>query len=350
MKQTSDEISIKDLLLNFGRFVKYVLEKWVLLLTMVILGAIIGLVYSLTQKPKYTGILTFAMEEGKTSSLAAYAGIASQFGIDLGGGGTGFFTGDNIQEFLKSRLMVEKTLLSPVEVDGKKESLAELYINTYDLRDRWKKDTAIGRVHFLVNQPRETYTRKQDSVLNLLFEDVTKRRLSVSRPDKKLNFMEVDVVSENEAFSKIFTETLVKEAVDFYVQTKVKHAKMNVDVLQEKADSIETLLNQKTYSVARSHDINLNPVRGVAQVETELLSRDKVMLQTIDAEVRKNLELAKLTMAQETPVIQIIDTPILPLKITKLGKIMGVLIGGFLAGFLVVFVLISSRLYRQIMK
>ena len=58
------------------------------------------------------------------------------------------------------------------------------------------------------------------------------------------------------------------------------------------------------------------------------------MLGTLYGELVKNLEFAKLTLMREEPLVQIIDQPILPLPITRLGKLKAMLIGGFLFGFL----------------
>jgi uncharacterized protein involved in exopolysaccharide biosynthesis len=50
-------------------------------------------------------------------------------------------------------------------------------------------------------------------------------------------------------------------------------------------------------------------------------------------EIVKQLALAKVTFRKETPLIQVIDAPILPLEKKRFGKAKGILMGGFLAGF-----------------
>ena len=57
-------------------------------------------------------------------------------------------------------------------------------------------------------------------------------------------------------------------------------------------------------------------------------------------------EMAKVTLRKETPLIQVIDRPILPLKKEKFGKAKGILLGGFLAGFLMVLGLVFRKLIR----
>jgi hypothetical protein len=54
-------------------------------------------------------------------------------------------------------------------------------------------------------------------------------------------------------------------------------------------------------------------------------------------------------MAQETPIVQVIDSPILPLKEDRIGKLMGMLVGGSLAGLFIVAWITIKRLYKQIM-
>jgi uncharacterized protein involved in exopolysaccharide biosynthesis len=59
--------------------------------------------------------------------------------------------------------------------------------------------------------------------------------------------------------------------------------------------------------------------------------------------------MAKVTLRKETPLIQVIDRPILPLKKEKFGKAKGILLGGFLAGFLMVLGLVGRRMVRGIL-
>jgi uncharacterized protein involved in exopolysaccharide biosynthesis len=345
-----DEISFKELILKIQEWGKYLRSKWLIILIFGCIGAGLGLVYTLIKKPLYVAELTFVLEDSRPSPLGGYAGLASQFGIDLGGASnSGVFSGDNILEFLKSRLMVEKTLLSPLIHKDKLQSLADYYIEVNDLRESWKENSLLKNIHLPINPGRKGFSLQQDSILNTIYAAIIKKNLKVTKPDKKLSFISVECTAKDEMFSKVFTERLVKEATDFYVQTKTQRSKITVSTLQQKADSIESLLNRKTYSVAASQDMNLNPARSVAGVGTEVVMRDKIVLQTMYAEVVKNLELSRMAMAQETPIIQIVDTPIYPLKKEKVGKLLGLITGGFIGGFLIISILLGCRIYKNIM-
>lgn len=346
-----DTITLKDLILKLQEWWRYLLSKWLLIVIFGLIGAGLGLVRSLLGKISYIGELTFVLEDNQGNPLSSYMGLASQFGIDLGGNSTsGVFTGDNIIEFLQSRLMIEKSLLSPIKIDGKVMSLADLYIDSYEMRDSWANKPALKALHFPPNADRRKFSRQQDSILSLIHKEITENRLEIDKPDKKLNFISVRCTTVSEAFSQTFTQQLVKEATGFYVDTKTKRNKVNVDRLQSQADSLEMMLNRKTFSAAAAQDLNLNPARQVAGVSSELAMRDKLVLQTMYGEVVKNLELSKIAMAHETPVIQIVDTPILPLERKKFGKLKGLVLGGFLGGVLIVLALIIKKMYREIMS
>lgn len=352
VQQSEKEITLKELVLKLKDWRTYLLSKWWVIGIMGVVGAGLGLTYALLESTKYVAKLTFVLEDsGSGSPLAAYAGLASQFGIDLGGASSsGVFQGDNILEFLKSRLMIEKTLLSPIKVNNNKEqSLADLYIEIYHLDESWEKRPNLKGIHFPFNLDRSKFSLEQDSLLNMIQKRIVKTNLKITKPDKKLNFISVTCTTPDQIFSKSFTERLVKEATDFYVNTKIKRSQVNVNKLQSATDSLEILLNRKTYSLAAAKDLNQNPAREVANVKSEVQARDKMVLQTMYAEVVKNLELSKMAMAQEIPIVQVVDTPILPLERDRLGKVKGILLGGFLGGFFATIWLIMRNLYKQIM-
>jgi uncharacterized protein involved in exopolysaccharide biosynthesis len=66
----------------------------------------------------------------------------------------------------------------------------------------------------------------------------------------------------------------------------------------------------------------------------DLSERDKTFSSTLYAEVVKNLETLKLSLINQTPVIQVIDTPKLPLFDQRLPGRYFILIG-FAVGFLI---------------
>ncbi|PKH67649.1 lipopolysaccharide biosynthesis protein [Flavobacterium sp. ALD4] len=347
----NDEISLKELVEKGKEWYSYLLAQWKAILLAGIIGAALGLTYSFSKKPVYTATLSFALEDEKSGGLGGALGLASSFGIDLGGGGGGsIFTGSNLTELFKSRSMVEQTLLSPVVVHGKTVSLAEMYILNKEWRESWNDIPKYKSIQFLPNADRKSFTRVHDSILGVIYTDLSKNGLAVGQKDKKVAVISIDVASTNELFSKYFTEALVKEVSDFYVETKSKKSRENMNILKRQTDSIRKELNGAITGVAVANDntFSLNPALNVRRTPSARRQVDVQANTAILTELVKQTELAKVTLRKETPLIQIIDRPILPLKKDQLGMVKGIVLGGFLMGFLMLVIVVIRRFFKQI--
>jgi uncharacterized protein involved in exopolysaccharide biosynthesis len=349
----NDEISLKELILKIREWYQFLLTKWKLIILLSAIGGAIGLTYAFFQKPIYKADLTFAMEDEKSGGggLSGALGLASSFGFDLGGGGAGgAFSGANLITLMKSRKIVEKTLLSPVAFKGKTISFADYYIAFNELREGWKKNPHLKNLNFPVTIDRSSFTLHQDSVLKEIFNDIITNSLVVAQADKKTSLISVSVNSIEEVFSKEFCETLAQVTSDYYVEIKSKKSRMNVEILQNQADSIRAELNSAITGVAAASDnvYNLNPAFNVKKTPSTRRQIDVQANTAILTQLVANLELSKVSLRKETPLIQVIDRPILPLDKYRVSKRKSLLLGGFLAGFLTVLYLVFTSLYKKI--
>jgi uncharacterized protein involved in exopolysaccharide biosynthesis len=346
----NDEISLKELIQKILEWIHFLKTQWKLIIGIAALGGIIGFVYASFQKPTYLATTTFVLEEDKGGGgLGGAMGLASTFGFDLGGGGGGLFTSSNIIELMKSRLVVEKTLLNPVKVSDKEISLADYYIQINDLRKGWSEKPALENINFPVNADRTKFTLVQDSILYGISSGLTKNNLTIAQKDKKVSIISLTVKTESELFSKLFCEQLLKETSDFYIETKSKKSRLNVDILQHQADSIRAELNGAITGVATASDnvYNLNPAYNVKKTPGTRRQVDVQANTAILTQLVAQLELSKVSLRKETPLVQLIDRPILPLEKDKVGRLKSLVLGGFLAGFLTVLYLIFGQLYRK---
>ena len=350
----NDEISLKELIMKIKEWYQFLLTKWKLILLAGIIGGLIGFTYAFFQKPTYKAALTFALEEEKSGGggLGGALGLASQFGIDLGSSGGGAFSGANLIELMKSRKLVEKTLLSPIEVNGKTKSLVEYYLEFNEMKKGWDEKPLLKNLNFPVDADRTHFTLQQDSILKNLSAGFIKTDLVISQKDKKVSILSIEMNSINEQFSKVFCETIAKETSEYYVEIKSKKSKMNVEILQHQADSIRAELNSAITGVAAASDnvFNLNSAMNVKRTPSARRQVDVQANTAILTQLVGNLELAKVTLRKETPLLQIIDRPIFPLEKEKVGKLKSLILGGFLAGFLTILYLVFSSLYKKLIS
>lgn len=353
-RQGKPEVALKELIFKVREWHAYLVSRWVLIVCFCVFGGLIGLAYSKFQKPLFTATTTFVLEESDSEGgLGKYAGLASMVGVDIGGQGGTIFQGDNILELYKSRAIIQKSLLKEVEYNGKKQLLIDRYIEFNKLRKRWEKYPALKNIQFKTTDTakRTGFTRLQDSIIGTIIFDINKNYLIVEKPDKKLSFIKADVIAPDEFFAKLFNEQIVKNVNDFYVQTKTKKSLENITILQQKTDSVRSVMNGAIYAAARVADAtpNLNITRQVQREAPVMRSQfsaesNKVIL----AELIKNLELAKISLKKDEPLIQVVDEPIFPLVVTKLSAIKGTFAGIVIAGFLIVSFLLLKKIISEV--
>ncbi|AYL95130.1 lipopolysaccharide biosynthesis protein [Mucilaginibacter celer] len=328
-----EAITLREFAGRLGDTWKYVKKKWSVILIIAIIGAIAGFAYTF-KKTYYTATSSFVLEENsKMGALSQYSGLASLAGINLNSE-SGLFQGDNILELYKSRTMIEKALLTESEFNGKKQLLIDRYIDFYELRHKWKSKDQIDQIDFKGDPAK--FNRTQDSIITDLCDKFNAKVLNVKKLDKKLSIIVVQVTDKDELFAREFNNRLVDMVNNFYVQTKTKKSYQNMVVLQHQADSVRSVLNASIGGVASAADAtpNANPQMLTLKVTGQRKQVDVQASSAVYGEVIKNLELAKIALRQDVPLIQIIDKPVLPLSNDHIKKIKGVVLGFFLALFI----------------
>jgi uncharacterized protein involved in exopolysaccharide biosynthesis len=344
----NDEISLKELIQKAGDWFAFFKSKWKTIFLAGIIGGLLGLGYSFTKKTIYTAKLSFALEE-KGSGGGNLSSLAAQFGLGVGGDGGGVFSGGNMIELLKSRFLIEKTLLSTVNINGKSDLLINRYIQFNKLDKAWAKQSKLANLKFN-SADRASFTLQQDSVLGVISTGLIKNNVAIAQQDKKLSIINISVASTDEIFAKVFSEKLIETVSSFYIETKTKKTRANILVLENRADSVQRELNAAMYGRAQFGDQNMGLIRQQAAVPKLKQEMKVQMLGTLYGELVKNLEFAKLTLMREEPLVQIIDQPILPLPKARLGKLKAMVMGGFLFGFLGLLGLGGKKVWKGMME
>ncbi|MBU2061975.1 MAG: lipopolysaccharide biosynthesis protein, partial [Bacteroidetes bacterium] len=101
-------------------------------------------------------------------------------------------------------------------------------------------------------------------------------------------------------------------------------------------------------AVATDNTFNLNPALNVRRAPSSRRQVDVQANTAILTELVRQTEMAKVTVRNETPLIQIIDKPILPLAIDRLSKVKAILVGGLILGLMTMLILVVRRFFKQI--
>ena len=325
----NQEINLKTLILNVIKLNKLILSKWKIVLIYLIIGLTIGYLYAKDKKSQYISELTFIVEDD--NGLSSDNLLASTIGVELGGKNKGMYSGENLIELLKSRKMIEKTLLASVPYKKKIITLVEYYIIEKKLRLKWNENKKIKNIEFKPNKQRCNFSFEEDSILGTISEQL-KTELIISQKNKKSSILTIEISSTNELFAKYFTELLTTIVAKEYIENKSKKAKINMLILQKQTDSVRNELNNAISGVAIANDntFNLNPALNVHKIPSARREVDIQANNLILSELIKQLEISKVTLRDNIPLFEIIDKPILPLKSKKIGKLKSMILAGFL--------------------
>lgn len=353
MGKEKNDISLIEIINKIKDYYQFLRSKWLIIVAFGIGGALLGLGSSFIFKSKYTATLSFALIE-KSPGGGGLAALASSFGLSsLMGGSQSAFSGDNLLEIIKSRNAIEKTLLTPLDFKGRKTNLMDVYIELNSMKSRWswKGKKELQNLSYPVGQLRENFSRTQDSILYSVYKSIKEdKTLNVVRKDKRIDFVMVSYISKDEVYSKKFVETLIDQTYNFYKESKIAQNRINIKMMEHTADSIRNLYEGAIQTGAGYSQININEALQYAAVPKIKQQANAQLYGAVYAEVLKNLETLKLDMARETPIMQIIDTPILPLEKKHIGPIMGIALGGFLGGFFIVAFLLLKRKLSSILE
>lgn len=339
-----EELNITEAYFKLFQLLSKLRKKLFQIIIVTVISALLGLFYSIIKRPVYIAEMTFVAETEESNSLGKYAGIAAQFGMDMGGG-NGVFEGDNLIELLKSNNIIRQTLLSTNPQTN--EFMIERYIITHKIKKAIDENPKTRLLNF--RQDLTMPHRLEDSILNSVYDRIVKNQLDISRKDKKLNYVIVTMRDKDENFAKNFIELLTKNAVNYYIDYKSKKARENLQLITTKTDSIRNILygNLERINIVSDAQL-LNVVRQTPRFDNQKSQANIQAHSVLYAELLKQLGLAQITAQKETPLIQIIDKPRLPLEVDKIGKLVAMVLFGFFGGMFFIFYILVKDWYKNI--
>ncbi len=324
--------------------IKSLLKVWWVFLIIGAVAGLVGIWYASRTKPKYKSHLTFALDDGGGNSMGNLLNLASQFGLNVGSGGKDIFAGDNILEIMKSRRMIERVLLSVDTFENKPYTIIEYLL---EKNKAFEPASKIKDIHYPVGQLKSTFTYRQDSLLKEVYIKFRDDNIIAQRPDKKLSIYEVSVTTPDEKMTKDFTDRIVAETNNYYIEIRTKKGKETLDILENRVAAMKGNLNSSITQRATVQDVNINPAFAEAQVP---VMKQQANIQTYGAaygELFKNLELARFQYLNEIPLMQIIDEANYPMEKIKLGKLKTGIIFAFIAGILFFMFILFKQIFKK---
>lgn len=346
-------VSIRDLLKLFVSLFRLAKQNLKLILLCNIVSCLLGATLAFIGKPIYKSHLSFLLNENETTSLnlSSLAGLAG-----LGGGN--IYSGVNEDKLLflsSSRFLMGTTLLTEVELRGRKLKLADYFIEKYELQKKFKSDSLLSDFIGFRSKKLDDLTKQENKVLDMVIDYIEKGKLLKVEGKKKAGLVAqnagiitIDFISVDEFFSKTFVEVLFDNMSNYYVNKSTQRHLRNYNLIRDRADSLKSILSAREFFSANLFDQNVNISKMRAKVNLERNRRDIELLNLMYAEVLKNLEISKFNLENQTPMLQLIDKPTFPLAAEKKSKFKYSLIAMGLANLVLLCVLLIKDLPKKI--
>ena len=342
MEHYNDELQLKDILIKLSEHKAFLLKKKFTVIIFCFLFFVIGVVYAFISDVKYNAELTFVVEEEVSSNMPGMSGIANQLGFNFLAGNGSTFSQSNVLELLKSRGVIVSTLMQSAKVNGRTDLLIEHYLGINEIKQEWDESDDFEGVSF-----HDNISYIHDSISGVIWADIIGDNLTVELQSDEANIVNLSYTSLNQEFAKAFVENLINEMSKMYIAHQTAQANNTLDFLQDRADSIFSELEIAEQEFAKVRDINQRIVKASGRLIELQLMRNVEVLNTMYLEIVKNLELSKITLLNKTPIINIIDNPILPLEVDEIHILFAGILGAFLGGFLSISFFVFGKLFKD---
>ena len=336
------EIEIRDIIITLKEIKQELISRSFKIGLFVFLFSLTAVLINFFQDSRYKAELSFVVEDKqKSTPLSSVSGLASQFGFDFFSSSNTTFSQANIMELLKSRGVISKTLLR----SNNKKLFIQNYISMYNLDSDWKNNKDLEGITF-----KNQIDIKHDSIITMIWEKIIEDDISVEIKNDETDIIYLSFKSKEEKFAKLFSENLIDEMSSMYIEYQTKQSTNTIDFLQNRADSVFNELEKAEEEFARVKDINQRIIKASGRLKELQLMRSVEVLSTMYLELVKNIEISKLTLLNQTPIIQVIDRPTLPLEDTKLSTFLVFFISFVLSFLISVFYFIFRKMIVDSLK
>ncbi len=308
-----------------------------------IVGAILGVVVSLLSLDKYTsGSVIIPNSNEDTSVNGGIASLASFAGVNLGG-----MSGDVVPILMYPRLVrgipfMKEVMNSNIVYKGDSIKVID-YILDYSNHPKVRiKKYTIGLPKYILDllQPKadkEPIEYKSDQIVFLSDEEKIVYDLLnefiVIMPDIDEGYVQISCTMYDPIPAAQLTSIVSNLLQKRITELKIEKAKADLYFVEGRFEEAKQKFNDKQKELALFKDRNIKVATEVAKIEENKLQNDYNIFYSVYSELAKNLENARITVQEDTPVFSIIQPPVVPMEKSSMSRKIQVIIWTILGGF-----------------
>ncbi len=346
MEEEKDIISI-----DFSAFFKVIWKEKIVILLITLLFAVGGVAYALLAREEFSTEGTILPEfQSKTGGLSQFAGLASLAGVDLssmsgGLGGVEAVRPDLYPTVVGSTpFFLELFKFQVVTKKGEKMTFNQFY-DKYVLDD--DIDEEYAKLKYPLNKDYLAVTYQTEKNLKDLRKRIT------SSIDKKTGIITFSVRMPDPIVAALVTKFSMEYVKEYVISYRTEKLKRDLSFLSERLDAAKGKYYNNQVKKAQYSDQNQLSMIKVqsADLQRERIESEYKISSSFYNSLLQKYEEAKLKLQQETPVLKVLEPPVVPNKRSEPKRAIVVIIAVFLGGILgMVFSLIRKKNYKLVIK
>ncbi len=346
MEEEKDIISI-----DFSAFFKIIWKEkvWVILITL--LFALGGVYYALTAREEFSTEGTILPEfQSKTGGLSQFAGLASLAGVDLssmsgGLGGVEAVRPDLYPTVVGSTPFFLELFKCKVVTRKREQMTFSQFYDKYVLDD--DIDEEYTKLKYPLNKDYLAVTYQTEKNLKDLRKRIT------SSIDKKTGVITFTVKMPDPIVAALVTKFSMEYVKQYVINYRTEKAKRDLNFLAERLDAAKGKYYSNQTKKAQYSDQNQLSMIKVqsADLQRERIESEYKLSSSFYNSLLQKYEEAKLKVQQETPVLKVLEPPVVPNKRSEPKRVIVVLLATFLGGIFGIIVgLVRKKNYKLVIK
>ncbi|MDP1815383.1 MAG: GNVR domain-containing protein [Leadbetterella sp.] len=343
MEQEPDVIKI-----NFKVFWQILKkEKWLIISTN-ILFIVVGVIFAFSLKEEFKSEGKILPEiQAKGGSMGQFAGLAALAGVDLSsaGGGADAVRPDLYPDVLKSTPFFLRLFEEKIKTKTNKELSFQEFYNSEVLDGKLKEKDQKNL--FPKSDNYISFNRQTEKNIKDLKERI------ICTYDKKAGVISISVKMPDPVVAANVARFSMNYLTDYIINYRTEKQKRDLDFLMERLNAAKgKFYSNQSKKASYTDQMPLNALRlQSADLQRERIESEYKISSNFYNSLLQKYEEAKLKMQQETPVIKVLEPPVVPNLKTEPKKLLIVIVASFL-GLLIStsIVILKNKNYNSILN
>ena len=322
-------------------------EKW-LILGITALFTIAGTIYAFSLKEEFKSEGKILPEiQSKGGSMGQFAGLAALAGVDLGSASAGAdaVRPDLYPDVLKSTPFFLRLFQEKIKNKNNKEFSFQEFYNMEVLDDKLNEKDQINKFPKSVNYI--SFNRQTEKNI----KDLKERILCTY--DKKIGVISISVKMPDPVVAANVARFSMDYLTGYIINYRTEKQKRDLDFLEERLQNAKgKYFSNQAKKASYTDQMPLNSLRlQSADLQRERIEAEYKTSSSFYNSLLQKYEEAKLKMQQETPVIKVLEPPVVPNLKSEPKKVLYLLFFLIISQILsIATALIKSKNYLKVFK